>query len=415
MNVLFLSSLYSPNIGGGAEIVLQRTVEGLHQRGMKVCVLTTGPKAGLNQDEVRGVKVYRAGVLNTYWHFSDQRPNALARLGWHLRDRYNMGMRAYVRQVMAQESIDLVVCHNLGGWSVAVWDEISKAGVPIVQVLHDMYLLCPGSLMFKKRQCCGGPCTLCTTLRQGHADRSSQVDAVVGVSHFLLERLQNARFFRNATAQVIYNASPDVEEAPRQRPKGRLADSEPLRFGYLGTLSDHKGVRWMIEQFKRLPFNATLQIAGRGQQDYEREIRQLADGDENIHFVGYQSPESFYRQIDVALVPSLWNEPFGMVAVEACAHSIPVIASHRGGLPEIIREGINGLLCNPDEPESLALAMLRLYRQPELRRQLAAQARASVAPLLDIERMLDSYQQLFFQVHQNRSAHHENQRASQLL
>ncbi len=415
MNVLFLSSLYSPNIGGGAEIVLQRTVEGLHQRGMNVCVLTTGAKAGLNHDQVKGVTVYRAGVLNTYWHFSDQRPNALARLGWHLRDRYNMGMRAYVRQVMTLERIDLVVCHNLGGWSVAVWDEISKAHVPIVQVLHDMYLLCPGSLMFKKRQCCGGPCTLCTTLRQGHADRSSQVDAVVGVSHFLLERLQNARFFRNASAQVIYNASPQVDEVPRQPPKGRLADSEPLRFGYLGTLSDHKGVRWMIEQFKRLPFNATLQIAGRGQQDYEREIRQLADGDENIHFVGYQSPESFYRQIDVALVPSLWNEPFGMVAVEACAHSVPVIASHRGGLPEIIREGVNGLLCNPDEPESLALAMLRLYRQPELRRQLAAQARASVAPLLDIDRMLDSYQQLFFQVHQNRSAHHENQRASQPL
>ncbi|WP_416427193.1 glycosyltransferase family 4 protein [Pseudomonas sp. App30] len=415
MNVLFLSSLYSPNIGGGAEIVLQRTVEGLHRRGMSVCVLTTGAAAGLVEDQVKGVKVYRAGVLNTYWHFSDQRPNALARLGWHLRDRYNMGMRAYVRQVMQQESIDLVVCHNLGGWSVAVWDEIAKADVPIVQVLHDMYLLCPGSLMFKKRQCCNGPCTLCQTLRQGHAERSAQVDAVVGVSHFLLDRLHNARFFRNASSHVIYNASPRVEEVMPHWPKGRLAHSEPLRFGFLGTLSDHKGVRWMIEQFKRLPFNATLQIAGRGQQDYERELRQLIGDAENIHLVGYQSPESFYRQIDVALVPSLWHEPFGLVAVEACAHSVPVIASHRGGLPEIIREGINGLLCNPDEPDSLGLAMLRLYRQPELRRQLAGQARASVAPLLDIDRMLDSYQQLFFQVYQNRGAHHANQPASESL
>jgi len=415
MNVLFLSSLYSPNIGGGAEIVLQRTVEGLHRRGMNVCVLTTGPHTGLSHDHVKGVKVYRAGLHNTYWHFSDQRPNALARLGWHLRDRYNMGMRTYVSQVIAQEKIDVVVCHNLGGWSVAVWDEISKAGVPIVQVLHDMYLLCPGSLMFKKRQCCNGPCTLCQTLRKGHAERSSQVDAVVGVSHFLLERVQKARFFRNAHAQVIYNASPCVEEVHKPHPKGRLADSEPLRFGYLGTLSDHKGVRWMIEQFKHLPFNATLQIAGRGQQDYEREVRQLVGDAENIHFVGYQSPESFYRQIDVALVPSLWNEPFGMVAVEACAHSIPVIASNRGGLPEIIREGINGLLCNPDEPDSLALAMLSLYRQPDLRRQLASQARASVAPLLEIDRMLDSYQQLFFQVHQNRGARHDYQPASESL
>ncbi|MDE1166976.1 MAG: glycosyltransferase family 4 protein [Pseudomonas sp.] len=414
MNILFLNSLYSPNIGGGAEIVLQRTVEGLQQRGLNVTVLTTGAEPGLHQDMVKGVKVYRAGVLNTYWHFTEQRPNALARLGWHLRDRYNAGMRAFVRQVLAQESVDLVVCHNLSGWSVAVWDEITKAGLPIVQVLHDLYLMCPGGSMFKKSGSCNGPCTLCKTLRQGHAERSAQIDAVVGVSQFMVDKFRDAQFFRNATTEVIYNSSPKVDEVPLVYPQGRLVHSEPLRFGYLGTLSEHKGLRWLIEQFKRLPFNATLQIAGRGQPDFEREIKQLADS-ENIHFVGHQSPESFYRQIDVAIVPSVWSEPFGLVAVEACAHSVPVIASNRGGLPEIIREGVNGLLCDSEEPDSLALAMLRMARQPELRRKLASQARASVAHLLDQELMLDRYQQLFAQVLLNRSAHHANQPAVQSL
>jgi glycosyltransferase involved in cell wall biosynthesis len=405
MKILFLNSLYAPHIGGGAEIVLQRTVEGLHQRGVDVCVLTTGPDAGLSHDYIKGVKVYRAGLLNTYWHFSEQRPSALARLGWHLRDKYNMGMRAYLREVLDAENVDLVVCHNLSGWSVAVWDEISKAQTPMVQVLHDMYLMCPSSNMFKNNTSCKRPCTLCKHFRQGHAERSAQVDAVVGVSEHLLAKLTSARFFRNASQQVIYSSTPKVDAA-HPALGGRLDDSEPLRFGYLGTLSEPKGVSWLIEQFKRLPFNATLQIAGRGQLDYEKQLKLEADS-ENIHFVGYQSPETFYRQIDVAIVPSIWNEPFGLVAVEACAHSVPVIASARGGLPEIIQDGVNGLLCNPDEPQTLGLAMLQLYRDPQLRQQLADQARASVEHLLDNERMLDSYQQLFLDVLQRRSAHHE--------
>ena len=409
MNILFLSSLYSPHIGGGAEIVLQRTVEGLQQRGDKVCVLSTGPNPGLAMESVRGVRVYRAGLLNTYWHFTEQRPGALARLGWHLRDRYNTGMRPFVREVIKAEAIDLVVCHNLSGWSVAVWDEISKAGLPIVQVLHDMYLMCPSSNMFKSNASCKTPCTLCKSFRQGCAERSAQVDAVVGVSQYLLDKLKAASYFRNASQQVIYSATPKIEAS--HPGLGRQCESEPLRFGYLGTLSEPKGLRWLVEAFKALPFNATLQIAGRGQMDFEKQLKQEADC-EGIHFVGYQSPETFYRQIDVAIVPSIWNEPFGLVAVEACAHSVPVIASNRGGLPEIIRDGVNGMLCDPDEPQSLGLAMLQMYREPALRERLRAQARGSVEHLLDQERMLDSYQELFTDVVQRRALPQQARTAS---
>lgn len=407
MKILFLSSLYSPHVAGGAETVLQRTVEGLKARGDDVVVLATGPQPGLTMAEVRGVKVYRAGLLNTYWHFSEQRPGALARLGWHLRDRYNSGMRRFIAEVISREAVQLVVCHNLAGWSVAAWDEIAQAQLPSVQVLHDLYLLCPASNMFRQSRACTSPCTLCRSFRQGHAERSAHVDAVVGVSRFLLEHLRGQQFFPNALGQVIYSASPMGDDMARGR-FGEPRDPErPLRFGYMGTLSEQKGLRWMIEQFRSLPFPATLSIAGRGQPDYEQALRTLGDAP-NIEFVGYQSPESFYRQIDVALVPSIWNEPFGAVAVEACAHSVPVIASQRGGLPEIIHDGINGLLCDPSRPQSLAHAMTRMNSEPALRDRLASQARASVEQFLDLERMLDRYQAFFRQVVQNRSPRHDN-------
>lgn len=397
MKILFISSLYAPDIGGGAEVILQRTVEGLQLRGCKVAVLATAAQPGLHMDAVNQIKVYRAGLHNRYWHFTAQRPGRLARLGWHLRDRYNHSMRDYVKQVLELEQPDLVVCHNLTGWSVSAWDEIVAAGVPIVQVLHDMYLLCPSSTMFKKGHSCQQQCGLCARFRKGHDERSAQVDTVVGVSRYMLDTLQANGYFQGSRGYVVHNASPysapGIQALPAPDPARAQA---PLRFGYLGTLSEPKGVGWLIEQFQHLPCDATLQIAGRGQLDDERRFKAMAKS-ANISFVGYQKPEEFYSQIDVAIVPSMWNEPFGMVAVEACAHSRPVIASRMGGLTEIIQDQFNGLLCSPDDPDSLGVAMLRLHQQPQLLARLSAQARSSVASLLSLELMLDQYESIFAQ------------------
>jgi glycosyltransferase involved in cell wall biosynthesis len=406
MKLLFINSLYAPNIGGGAEIILQRTVEGMQQRGCKVVVLATGGEDGLKHETINQVKVYRAGLRNFYWHFSAQRPGRLARLGWHIRDRYNGGMRAYVRQVIDLEKPDLVVCHNLTGWSVSAWDEIRDAGLPIVQVLHDLYLLCPSSTMFNKGHSCQTQCGHCERFRKGHDLRSAQVDTVVGVSRFMLDTLQAQGYFKGSRGYVVHNASPCPAPPTKSQVPEPASKKTPLRFGYMGTLSEPKGLRWMIEQFQQLPFDATLQIAGRGQQDDEARFRALVTSP-RISFVGYQTPEAFYKQIDVAIVPSLWNEPFGMVAVEACAYARPVIASRMGGLPEIIQDHLNGLLCSPDDPDSLGLAMLRLHQQPELLARLSAQARVSVASLLNLELMLDSYQSIFAQTLLDRIVPHD--------
>src|SRR5690606_681261 len=139
--------------------------------------------------------------------------------------------------------------------------------------------------------------------------------------------------------------------------------------------------------------NATLEIAGRGKLDYEAQLNAMVDP-AKVRLVGYQDAEVFMRNIDVLVVPSLWDEPFGLVAVEACARHLPVIATDMGGLPEIIQDNLNGLICSPNDPDSLGRAMLRLYLDSGLRQRLSRQARASVAPFLNTERMLDQYQSI---------------------
>ena len=389
MKILLLHSLYPPHIGGGAEIVVRQLAEGLHARGHQVVVLATGPEAGLHLEDGDGPMVYRTGLHNLYWHYNERRPSRLLRLGWHWRDRYNPAMREPLRAVIARHRPDVVLCNNLTGWSVAAWDEITAAGLPIVQVLHDLYLLCPKDTMFKKGRSCQTPCFACAALRRRHATASGQVAAVVGVSRFVLERLTRQGYFAGAAQHVVHNCTDLAPVAPPPVPAPR----GPLRFGYIGTLSENKGVHWLIEQFQALSIDATLSIAGRGRQEDESALKALADP-ARVRFVGYQAPKAFLHEIDVLVVPSLWAEPFGLVAIEACSQHVPVIATDMGGLPEIIQDNLNGLLCSPDDPDSLGRAMLRLALDRNLRERLARQARDSVAPFLDTQQMLDQYQSI---------------------
>lgn len=387
MKILLLNSLYAPHIGGGAEIVVRQLAEGLQVRGCEIAVLATGPDLGISQDVFGGVRVYRAGLDNFYWHFTQHRPNPLLRLGWHFRDRYNRSMRRHLREVIEREQPDVVLCHNLTGWSVSAWDEIGAAGVPIVQVLHDLYLLCPKDTMFSKGQRCQHQCGLCSAFRRQHAAASSQVTAVIGVSGFILDRLATHGYFGQASRHLVYNST---AAAAKACPSPRQNHSGLLRFGFIGTLSENKGVEWLVEQFQSLSINATLEIAGRGKLDYETRLRSMIDP-AKVRLTGYQDSEAFLRNIDVLVVPSIWEEPFGLVAVEGCARHLPVITTNRGGLPEIIQDNINGLICSPEDPDSLGRSMLRLYLDSTLRQRLSRQARASVTPFLNTERMLDQY------------------------
>ncbi|MBB4862876.1 glycosyltransferase involved in cell wall biosynthesis [Pseudomonas nitritireducens] len=387
MRLLLLNTLYAPHIGGGAEVMLQHMAEGLGSRGHDVHVLCTGPQAGLQRETVNGIAVLRAGLRNLYWPFDEQDHGALKRLAWHALDRYNRGMRGVLKSVLKEVEPDLVVCHNLSGWSISAWDAIRTAGLPIVQILHDQYLTCPRGVRFHKGRHCEQQCAPCGLLRRSHAAASGDVDAVVGVSRYQLNALLDAGYFIGSQTHVVYNGSPMAAVPAAPASAGR----RPLRFGFIGALTPNKGVEWLIEQFQAVAGDASLLVAGRGESAYVNHLKSLADP-QRVHFVGYRQAAEFFAEIDVAVVPSLSPESFGLVALEACAHHLPVIASRMGGLVEIVQDEINGLLCSPERPESLGAAIERLVRDPALRQRLASRAREYVAPMLSVERMLDEYE-----------------------
>ncbi|SFT73683.1 Glycosyltransferase involved in cell wall bisynthesis [Algoriphagus locisalis] len=387
MKIIYINSLYSPLIEGGAEISLKLIVEGMKSLGHEVVVLSLMPEKGVNTEQVDGVKVYRAGLQNAYWPYSKAKKNKLARLNWHYQDQSNEKMSSVVEEVLEVEKPDIVSCHNLAGWSAEVWKPIAKAGIPIVQVLHDLYLLCPNSNMFKNEQTCENQCLRCKLLRSNHAEKSKQVSAVVGISNSILQRFIDFGYFSNASKNIIYN----TRTIPNPSPKRPRKTEQPIHFGYLGTLSKVKGLEWLIEQFKTLDFEASLSIAGKGNKAYEQHLKDLSSG-ATIEFVGYVNSTEFLANIDVLIVPSLWEEPLGMVAIEALANHVPVIANKRGGLQETVKDGVNGLYCFDHSSDSLSAAMRQLYFEPELYNQFSKVARESVASILDADRMIEEYE-----------------------
>lgn len=92
-------------------------------------------------------------------------------------------------------------------------------------------------------------------------------------------------------------------------------------------------------------------------------------------FIPHSQVPELYRQADICVVPSLWDEPFGLVAVEAMAAGLPVCASRCGGLAGIVRHGETGYLFASGDSAELALYLDRLLNDPELRRTMGEAGR----------------------------------------
>jgi glycosyltransferase involved in cell wall biosynthesis len=392
MKIALVNTLYAPYQVGGAERAVQILAEGLSQRGHSVCVITLG-EADLDCCSViNGVTVYRLPLENWYWPYSGSPGNAAERAAWHMRDFHNAAMSARVGSVLDQERPDILHTNSLAGFSVGIWSQATQRRVPIVHTLHDYYLMCPPSAMYRNAANCERICPRCLPFAAYRRRASRAVQAVVGVSRYILDRHIHGGFFKDSrTAKVIFNSIPFAQgKAPKSR-KGLLA------FGFIGRICVEKGVRWLLEVFTENAHpGGTLVVAGKGERGFVESLKAKFSS-RSVTWIGHVDPAVFYAQVDVVVIPSLWNEPFGRTAIESLAHGIPVIASNRGGLPEIIEDGVTGMIIDPHEPGSLARAMSRFSAEPELAGRLGRNGAQRLSPFSE-DSAIDTYGSLYADV-----------------
>lgn len=390
MRVLFVNKLYPPDVGGGAEVTLATLVSGLVARGIEARVVTTTSGPVRVESTVDGVSVVRLPLHNIYWHNDARhRPLPLTLL-WHGIDHHNLGMERALRRELLTFAPDIVSFHNLAGFSAAAWDAAARSRIPSIQVLHDYYHLCARSQLHRGERNCDKRCLSCRALRFGRGRASRKLSAVVGISQAVLRRHLDAGVFRDVPIQTVVHNARRMQPGPPRAYPPRAAT-----FGYLGTLGPWKGVEQLLQAFSALrsePGMAELRllVAGRGADEYEAALRRRFAGPA-CEFLGQVKPRQLLSACDALVVPSLWHEPLGMVTVEALMAGVPVIAAARGGIPETVRDGVNGLLYDPAEPGALQAALRRLNQQDGLLASLAAQSVTSVQHFCDVDRMLNEY------------------------
>ncbi len=297
-------------------------------------------------------------------------------------------LAADFRRFLAATRPDLIHVHHLAGHAATLMGVAAERGVPVLYQIQDWWAPCARANLFDGgRRLCSGPsparCSACLPLtalppapllnRLLHAARARltrremrRADAFVMGSQALRDSFLSLGWLRPGDdARVI----PYGVERPAVLPKRIGVPDRPLRFGFIGSLLPHKGVHLAVAAFRGVdPTLANLTVWGdpRISPAYRAELDSLASP--AVRFAGRFEEErrgETFAGLDVLLVPSLGLESFGLVAREALAEGVPVLASRRGALAELFAAGPPcGALFDPEAPGELAAWIERLTDDP---------------------------------------------------
>lgn len=385
MRILMVTDFYWPFLGGVEQHV--RTLShALHERGHHVAVATLWSE-GLAEEEIdKDVVIYRVGSISQrvkWLHRQPQRPWAPPFPDPQVTNA--------LRQIILREQPEIVHGHDwlarsflpLKGWS----------GAKLVMSLHYYTRSCAKkNLMFDGMPCVGPAprkCMACAARHYGSAkgmttllanqtmgaveDRT--VDLFVSVSEATAEgnRLTNSHLPQLVIPNFL-PTRPSVPDDSLDFYTEQLPQGDFLLF--VGDLRPIKGLEVLLAAYEALVDAPPLVLIGKVWPDTPTEFPP------NIHILReWPNPAVMeaWRRSTIALVPSLWPEPFGIVVIEAMAGGTPVIASRIGGIPEIVVDGESGLLVPAGDVSALQQAIERLLQDKDLRQQMeiAAKARAT--------------------------------------
>jgi glycosyltransferase involved in cell wall biosynthesis len=377
-------------IFGGAEIFARRFAETLRVRGDSVEVIRAASKPDQPPEECNGVHVYSAPVQNIYSPFTEHRNTAMRAI-WHAVEDWQGNAPLVAERIRAFKP-DVLHSNNLSGLTTAVWKTAAEHGVPVVHTLHDYYLVCPRCSRFARGQSCERTCPSCRLLTVNRKRATRWLAAVVGVSQRVLDINTSFGLFADTPVRaVIRNASTAVLE-----PQTRIRSDAGVTFGFIGRLTEEKGVDNLVRALAGVPRDKVrLLIAGRASDSEQQRLKAMAP-DARIEFLGFVAPEEFYKQIDVVIAPSIWEDPGPLVVADANAAGKPVLGTHFGGMPEVIKHGETGWLTAAD-PQSLTRSILEIAANPQ---QIAdiSQRLASNTKKYTFDDVVSQYRKLFERV-----------------
>lgn len=379
---------------------------------------------------------YRSGTPSGENRVVDQEGEALAALGhevmrfgrssdeikqWSLAKKASLPVRTIwsretyrdLKAVLREHHPEVVHVHNTFPLlSDAVLYACRDARVPVVATVHNYRLACSNGMFFRS----GTVCHDCTNglpvravvhgcYRGSHA-ATVPVALARGLHRQAWRSLVSAYVFISASQRDLHRTiglAPDrvfvrYNLIPRQ---SRLRMSRMPTVVYAGRLHEVKGLRLLMagwDGYCRMSGEPGLNLVIAGGGPLEDEVAAWASARPSVEMTGTVSRDRCAELISHAraiLLPSAWEEPFGLVAIEAMAAGVPPIAAGHGSFTELITPGVDGILFSPGDPAALAVAIADVERNPAQYQVYGDQARKTYEQRFDPQRSLEELLEIY--------------------
>lgn len=338
MRVAIVSTTYPPYVVGGAERSVQELARGLASDGHEVRVFCLGPEHLGNSIERDGSVEVRRFASPAFRPFETNGKNSsrFGKVKWHFQELGRFSAYLFLRAQFRAFNPDVVHTNNIAGFGWLAWK--AAGTTPLVHTVRDYYLSCLTSTHWRNDSPCDPNYFPCRASKAPFRLGRRRPDLFVGISEDIVERHRAIGSIKTYERSLTIYNQPHLLTPSAPRIAHNQGD---FIFGALGRLGADKGTWKVIEAFKTLPAEISgkrlqLRIAGNGTEEDVARIGEASRSDSRITYVGLSNPDDFYAEIDCAVVSTQWAEPFGRTAAEALVAGTALLASHTGGLPEVL-------------------------------------------------------------------------------
>lgn len=388
--ILLMAETYHPVLGGG-EKHTRTLAQGLARLGFPVNVITRQSSAELQtREDDGGVTIYRVGTPGT-----------------GRGKKFGMVPQAYrLARALAADSDVLM---NGGTRVLALPARLATSGTRCALVLRpELNGELDGSLALWSRESRELDRGLVYLLARFRNFLLRRTGAVVAISEAIAREAVQAGFPREKVQLIPHGIDMSeyapVEAAKKAALRATLGlPAHKLLIAYTGRLIEGKGLETLLAAMKSLADVPSLHLvlvgSGQGQViSVEEKLRERSTAPElsgRVTFTGrVENVAAYLQAADIFAFPTL-DEALGMSAVEAQACGLPAVASRTGGVPDIIEDGVTGILVPPGEADPLSEGLRRMIEDGALRARYGEAARNRALQKFAIETMVSKYAELF--------------------